>query len=91
MSEIRKQGIPAEVSNTAGTFVCNHLFYGIQHYLKDTNIRHGFIHIPLLPEQSVYGTQPTMQLELVAQGLCIAAQVILDDDKYIQQGGGSIC
>ena len=91
MSEIRKQGIPAEVSNTAGTFVCNHLFYGIQHYLKDTNIRHGFIHIPLLPEQSVYGTQPTMQLELVAQGLCIAAQVILYNDKYIQQGGGSIC
>ena len=39
---IQANGIPAAVSNTAGTFVCNHLFYGIQHYLKESSIRHGF-------------------------------------------------
>lgn len=91
VSEIQAQGIPATVSNTAGTFVCNHLFYGIQHYLKDTNVRHGFVHIPLLPEQSVDGSQPTMKLEQIAEGLAIAAQAIIDNDSDIQQGAGTIC
>ena len=91
VSEIQQKGIPAQVSNTAGTFVCNHLFYGIQHYLKGSNIRHGFIHIPLLPEQSVDGSQPTMKLEQIAEGLAIAAQAIIDNDEDIQQGAGTIC
>ncbi|MBB1314923.1 pyroglutamyl-peptidase I [Aliivibrio sp. SR45-2] len=91
VSAMQSEGIPAMVSNTAGTFVCNHLFYGIQHYLKDTNIRHGFVHIPLLPEQSVDGSQPTMKLEQIAEGLAIAAQAIIDNDKDIQQGAGTIC
>ncbi|PQJ89264.1 pyroglutamyl-peptidase I [Aliivibrio sifiae] len=91
VSEIQQKGIPAQVSNTAGTFVCNHLFYGIQHYLKDTNIRHGFIHIPLLPEQSVDGSQPTMKLEQIAEGLAIAAQAIIDNSEDIQEGAGTIC
>jgi pyroglutamyl-peptidase len=91
VSAMQSEGIPAMVSNTAGTFVCNHLFYGIQHYLKDTNIRHGFVHIPLLPEQSVDGSQPTMKLEQIAEGLAIAAQAIIDNDEDIQQGAGTIC
>lgn len=91
VSAMQSEGIPAMVSNTAGTFVCNHLFYGIQHYLKDSNIRHGFVHIPLLPEQSVDGSQPTMKLEQIAEGLAIAAQAIIDNDKDIQQGAGTIC
>lgn len=57
-------GIPAAVSNTAGTFVCNHLFYGLMHHLATLNkplnsqlgqsqrISGGFIHIPYLPEQA---------------------------------------
>ena len=49
---MQDRGIPCQVSNTAGTFVCNHVFYGIQHFLRDTDIAHGFIHIPLLPEQA---------------------------------------
>ncbi|MGR6861414.1 pyroglutamyl-peptidase I [uncultured Aliivibrio sp.] len=91
VSAMQSEGIPAMVSNTAGTFVCNHLFYGIQHYLKDSNIRHGFVHIPLLPEQSVDGSQPTMKLEQIAEGLAIAAQAIIDNDEDIQQGAGTIC
>lgn len=91
VSAMQSEGIPAMISNTAGTFVCNHLFYGIQHYLKDSNIRHGFVHIPLLPEQSVDGSQPTMKLEQIAEGLAIAAQAIIDNDKDIQQGAGTIC
>lgn len=48
-------GIPATLSYSAGTFVCNHLFYGLMHYINQENkhIKGGFIHIPYLPEQVV--------------------------------------
>lgn len=88
---MREQGIPAQVSNSAGTFVCNHLFYGVQHYLRDTIIGHGFIHIPLLPEQALDGEQPSLSLEVIVKGLAICAQAILDHPIDIKQGAGSIC
>ena len=52
---IRAAGIPAEVSNTAGTFVCNHLMYGVLHYLaaSGSRARAGFIHVPYSEQQVV--------------------------------------
>ncbi len=46
-------GLPAAVSNSAGTFVCNHLMYGILHYIAERGLSTlaGFIHIPFLPDQ----------------------------------------
>lgn len=51
---IRRAGLPAGVSQTAGTFVCNHVFYGLMHLLatRYPEKRGGFIHLPLLPEQA---------------------------------------
>ena len=51
---LRRRGIPAAVSESAGTFVCNHIFYGLMHELaRDARqARGGFIHVPLLPEQA---------------------------------------
>ena len=48
-----KAGVPAEVSNTAGTFVCNHLIYGVLHHIAVTKMitRAGFIHVPFLESQ----------------------------------------
>jgi len=88
---MQDKGIPAQVSNTAGTFVCNHLFYGIQHYLRETNIKHGFVHIPLMNEQCTDGSKPTMSLDSIVEGLGIAAQAIVDNDKDISFGAGTIC
>ena len=54
VANVKAQGIPASVSNSAGTYVCNHLLYGLLHYLTKqgkTAIPAGFIHIPYLPEQ----------------------------------------
>lgn len=50
---IRECGIPAEVSNSAGTFVCNHLMYGVLYKIhkQKLNTRAGFIHVPFIPEQ----------------------------------------
>ncbi|PST89585.1 pyroglutamyl-peptidase I [Photobacterium sp. NCIMB 13483] len=88
---LQQQGIPCQVSNTAGTFVCNHLFYGVQHYLRYTQIGHGFIHIPLLPQQATFGDQPSMSLDLIVAGLKIAAQAVIDNAFDIPLSGGSIC
>src|SRR5690625_2697609 len=69
---LRNQGIPASVSQTAGTFVCNHIFYGLMHQIKqmDRDVRGGFIHIPFLPEQAAkHPGQPNMALETIVQGL----------------------
>lgn len=88
---LQQAGIPCQVSNTAGTFVCNHLFYGVQHYLRDTAIGHGFIHIPLLPEQAISADQPSMSLEMIAKGLKVAAQAVIDNEQDIQLTGGTIC
>lgn len=88
---MQDKGIPAQLSNTAGTFVCNHLFYGIQHYLRDTNINHGFVHIPLMTNQCLDGSQSTMSLYTIVEGLTIAAQAIVDNDKDINFGAGTIC
>ena len=52
---IRKAGVPAQLSNTAGTFVCNQLLYGVLHFCREKNLhtRACFIHVPYLPEQAV--------------------------------------
>ncbi|CAA7599534.1 Peptidase C15, pyroglutamyl peptidase I [Acididesulfobacillus acetoxydans] len=73
---LRTAGIPASVSNSAGTFVCNHVLYGLLHYLAEEGriIPAGFIHIPYLPEQGCKNSgQPTMCLEVVVRALELAA------------------
>lgn len=89
--KLQENGIPCQVSNTAGTFVCNHLFYGIQHYLCDTDIGHGFIHIPLLPEQAAGTEQPSMSLDTIVEGLRLAAQATIENQMDIKVGAGQIC
>ncbi len=88
---LQEQGIPCQVSNSAGTFVCNHLFYGVQHYLRRTKVRHGFVHIPLLPEQDPLGNQPTMSLDTIVEGLRLTAQISINHDTDITMTGGQIC
>lgn len=88
---LQQQGIPCQVSNTAGTFGCNHLFYGIQHYLRDSNTKHGFIHIPLLPEQAPAGDQPSMSLDTIVLGLKIAIEATVNNEQDISVGAGTIC
>lgn len=89
--KLQENGIPCQVSNTAGTFVCNHVFYGIQHYLRDTDVGHGFIHIPLLPEQAAATDQPSMALDTIVEGLRLAAQATIENKEDIVVGAGQIC
>lgn len=70
---LERQGIPAEVSETAGAFVCNHLFYGLMRAAaRLPNLRYaGFVHVPYLPEQAAKGAGATgMALSVQLEGLC---------------------
>ncbi|HHY19910.1 MAG TPA: pyroglutamyl-peptidase I [Firmicutes bacterium] len=72
VQEIQNAKIPASVSNTAGTFVCNQLFYGLMHYIdtKNPKILGGFIHIPFIPEQVINKkNMPSMALDDIVRGL----------------------
>ena len=78
---IKEEGLPATVSNTAGTFVCNHLMYQAL-YLADKkfpNMRAGFMHIPYMMEQVVNRpTTPAMSLVDIRRGLEAAIGAIIE-------------
>ncbi len=81
MEELKKNNIPAEVFNTAGTYVCNHIMYGLLYKIdkKYPNMKGGFIHIPFLPEQVIEKTNtPSMSLDLIVKALTIAIETIME-------------
>ncbi len=65
---IRDAGIKGEVSNTAGTFVCNDTLYTLLHHFAGSETRVGFIHVPWLPQQAKPGA-PCMELQTIVAGL----------------------
>ena len=77
------RGVPARISNTAGTYVCNQLMYGVLHILKEEfpDSRGGFIHVPYLPEQAAESGKglPSMSLDLIVRGIEAALQVIAEE------------
>ncbi|PEB59750.1 pyroglutamyl-peptidase I [Bacillus cereus] len=92
VKRLHEEGIPASVSQTAGTFVCNHLFYGLMHELekRDKKIKGGFIHIPFLPEQaSNYPGQPSMSLSTISKGIELAIEVTMTVEVDIVEVGGA--
>lgn len=88
---LRDAGIPATVSQTAGTFVCNHVFYGLLHRLQGTGVRGGFIHIPYLPTQAaVQPGAPSMALETLIAGLRLALTCAATIQADLREGGGQL-
>ena len=82
-------GVRAEVSQTAGTFVCNHAFYGLMHLLAEPRWRHvrgGLVHVPWLPEQG----QPSMGLEQIVRGLELAIACALHTREDIRKEAGAL-
>ena len=92
--ELSKNNIPSSISNTAGTFVCNHVFYGVRYLVekKYKGKKSGFIHIPYLPEQVIgKANTPSMSLDNILKGITIAIETIFSVEDDIKKLGGSIC
>ena len=87
---IREAGISAEVSNSAGTFVCNHIMYQALFAATkaDKPFKAGFMHIPFIPEQTT--DKPSLPLEESTKALQIAIETIRDyindEDIKVQEG-----
>lgn len=76
VAAISANGIAAAPSLSAGTFVCNHIFYHLQHSLTGTKIKSGFIHVPLMTEQSSeFPNLFTMPLSDMVKGITVAITV----------------
>ncbi|GAA3950162.1 pyroglutamyl-peptidase I [Streptomyces marokkonensis] len=92
VAALREAGVPAAVSNTAGTFVCNHVAYGLGHLIATEfpHIRGGFVHVPWAPEQVTDGTAPSLPPATVAHGLrallTTAARTPTERDLKVTEG-----
>lgn len=93
VENMKAQGVPATVSNTAGTFVCNHLMYGLMYLIdkKYPNTRGGFIHVPYATEQALdKPNSPSLTLEQIAHGLTASIEAVIDNVEDIKIVGGEI-
>ena len=90
LQALQAGGVAAEVSQTAGTFVCNHVFYGLMHELATRRgfkrTRGGFVHVPWLPEQG----QPSMATDELVRGLRLATSAALSTRDDIAKGAGAV-
>ncbi|MFF1483480.1 pyroglutamyl-peptidase I [Streptomyces sp. NPDC058319] len=92
VAALRTAGVPAAVSNTAGTFVCNHVAYGLGHLLATEfpGVRGGFVHVPWAPEQVTDGSAPALEPATVARGLrallAAAASTPAGQDLRVTEG-----
>ena len=90
LQALQDAGLAAEVSQTAGTFVCNHLFYALMHALATQRgfkrARGGFVHVPYLPEQG----SPSLPLEDMVRGLQVAIATALGTPHDIAKSAGAV-
>src|SRR5699024_5289169 len=94
VKSMRNAGVPASISNTAGTFVCNHLMYQTLHltHTEFQNVKAGFVHIPFLPEQVI--ERPgvaSMSLDDMVKGFTIAIETVVafDGKEDLKSVGGA--
>ncbi len=90
---LRDCGVPAAISQSAGTFVCNHVFYGLMHHLARQApalaARAGFIHIPYLPQQAaLVPGAASMALETIVAGLRAAIETAFNATHDLAEAGG---
>ena len=91
VAALQQAGWPAAVSQTAGTYVCNHVFYGLMHSLRRRrSVRAGFMHLPWLPEQAAARAgQPSLSLEAQTSGVRLALQAALTHRGDLRISGGA--
>jgi pyroglutamyl-peptidase len=94
---LRAAGFSASVSQTAGTFVCNQVFYALQHTLAGLGVHSGFVHLPLLPEQAANWSGPNLpswplplQVAATRQALAVVLAHRLQGHADLAVAGGAL-
>ncbi len=94
LSALRAAEIPAALSQTAGSFVCNQVFYGLMHRLARArrHVRGGFIHVPFLPEQAAkHADAPGLPLATMIKAIRLCLESALTTHKDLHYAAGSTC
>lgn len=92
LAALHEAGVPAGISHTAGTYVCNHIAYAMLHgSARKRGVRAGFVHIPWLPSQAASRHDAaSMALENMVRGLEIALRVAATESRDRKLMGGSL-
>jgi pyroglutamyl-peptidase len=91
---LHERGIPAELSLSAGSYVCNAVFFALRHLAESAPglPRAGFLHLPFLPVQAArHAGAPSMALETMHDGVETVLRAALQHPVDIAFGGGTIC
>lgn len=94
MKNVRKHGLPASISYTAGTFVCNDIMYRLLYMINKefSGVKGGFIHVPFEPTQVInrpVGT-PSMPIQTITDSLVYAIEAAVTTDEDIEENTGTI-
>lgn len=93
VKSLHDQGIPATLSYSAGTFVCNHLFYGLMDHIitHKLHIRGGFIHVPYVPKQAVgKASAPSMSIDLMIEAIETLIRTLSTTENDIEYTSGTL-
>jgi pyroglutamyl-peptidase len=92
VAELGRLGLPAVVSQTAGTYTCNHVFYRLMHEIgrSGRDVRGGFVHVPFAPDQAVGTESPSMAIDAMARGVAAVLATTLSTSVDARIGGGSL-
>ena len=93
VQSMQEAGVPAEVSYTAGTYVCNDVMYSLLHTLatRHPGVRGGFLHVPYATEQATHlpASTPSMSVDDMARGIAVALEAALTHEKDVDVATGS--
>ena len=80
VAALRAENLPAQISMSAGTFVCNHVFYGLMQLAAagGNSFRAGFLHVPRLPQQAPDTATPQMALDDIVRGILVVLEISAD-------------
>jgi pyroglutamyl-peptidase len=91
VAALQRAGLPAAVSQTAGTFVCNHVLFALMHLLRRRRgVRGGFMHVPLLPAQAALLGLPGLALAEQIEGARTVLKTTLETLNDARDTGGAI-
>lgn len=93
LARLRAAQIPAQLSHSAGTFVCNQVFFGLAHLLatRYPQLRGGFVHVPWLPGQAArHGDAPQLALDSMLTGIRLCLETALTTPADVHYAAGEI-
>jgi pyroglutamyl-peptidase len=89
VADLRARGVPAEVSQTAGTFLCNHVFYALMHAVRRrAGVRAGFVHVPAMSEAAASG-EASLPLAVLTDATGLMLATILRTRRDRRETGGA--